>query len=147
MVALTLVKNTINSLLLWFWNKWKTIWYFSSNSFKELFSFGSKLLVSGLIYTVHRNVYYLVIGKYFAAAELGYYTRADQFQSLPSSYLQRIIGRVSYPVISTIQNDMPGLKAAYKNIIRSTMLIAFVLTLGMVAVERLMILTLIGEKW
>jgi teichuronic acid exporter len=147
LVALTLVKSTISSLLLWFWNKWKPIWYFSSKSFKELFSFGSKLLVSGLIDTIYRNVYYLVICKYFAAAELGYYTRADQFQSMPSSNLQGIIGRVSFPVLSAIQDDIPRLRDAYKKLIRSTMLITFVLMLGMAAIARPMILTLIGEKW
>ncbi len=147
LVALALVRYTISSLLLWFWSVWKPIWCFSSNSFRELFSFGSKLLVSGLIDTIYRNVYYLVIGKYFSAAELGFYTRADQFQTLPSSNLQGIIGRVSYPVLTTIQDDIPRLREAYKNLIRSTMLITFVLMLGMAAVARPMVLTLIGEKW
>jgi O-antigen/teichoic acid export membrane protein len=147
LVALTLVKYTTNSFLLWCWNKWKPIWYFSQKSFKELFSFGSKLLVSGLIDTIYRNVYYLVIGKYYTATELGYYTRADQFQSLPSSNLQRIIGRVSYPVLTSIQEDIPRLKEAYQKLIKSTMLISFVLMLGMAAISKPMILALIGVKW
>jgi len=147
LVALTLVKYTINSFLLWFWNKWKPIWFFSQKSFKELFSFGSKLLVSGLIDTIYRNIYYVVIGKYFTVVELGYYTRAEQFQSLPASNLQGVIGRVSYPILSTIQDDIPKLRETYKKIIRSTMLITFVLMLGMAAVARPMVLTLIGEKW
>jgi O-antigen/teichoic acid export membrane protein len=147
LVALTLSRYTITSLLLWFWSKWKPIWYFSKKSFKELFSFGSKLLISGLIDTIYRNVYFLVIGKYFSAVELGYYTQADQFQSLPSTNLQGIIGRVSYPVLTTIQDDIPRLKEAYKKIIKSTMLITFVLMFGMAAIARPMILTLIGDKW
>ena len=147
LVALTLVRYTISSLLLWFWSKWKPILCFSSRSFTELFSFGSKLLVSGLIDTIYRNVYYIVIGKYFAAAELGYYTRADQFQSLPSSNLQGIIGRVSFPVLLTIQGNIPILREAYKKIIKSTMFITFVLMLGMAAIAKPMVLTLIGEKW
>jgi O-antigen/teichoic acid export membrane protein len=147
LVALTLVRNTINSFLLWFLSKWYPLWCFSLKSFKELFSFGSRLLLSGLLETLYKNVYYLVIGKYFTAAELGYYTRADQFQALPSVNLQRIIGRVSYPVLLTIQDDIPRLREAYKKIIRSTMFIAFVLMLGMAAIARPMILTLIGEKW
>lgn len=147
LVALTLIKYTINTILLWLWNKWKPIWCFSKKSFTELFSFGSKLLVSGLIDTIYRNVYYLVIGKYFSAIELGYYTQADQFQALPSSNLLGIIGKVSYPVLSTLQNDKVQLKNTYKKIIRSTMLITFVLMLGMASVARPMILSLIGAKW
>ena len=147
LVALTLIKYATNSILLWYWNKWKPALLFSKKSFKELFSFGSNLLVSGLIDTIYRNIYYVIIGKYFTAVELGYYTRAEQFQSLPSANLQGIIGRVSYPVLSTLQHDLPKLKETYKKIIRSTMLVTFVLMLGMAATAKPMILTLIGAKW
>ena len=147
LVALTLSRAFLNSLFLWLWAKWKPALVFSGESFRELFAFGSKLLVSGLIDTAYRNIYYLIIGKYFSAADLGYYTRADQFQALPSITLNGIIGRVSYPVLSSIRNDVSKLKIAYQKIIKSTMLITFVLMLGMAAVAKPMILTLIGEKW
>lgn len=147
LVARQISQQAMNSLLLWMWNGWFPLLIFSMDSFRQLFSFGSKLLVSGLIDTIYRNVYYVIIGKYFTAVELGYYTRAEQFQSLPSSNLQGIIGRVSYPVLSTIQDDIPRLKETYKKTIRSTMLITFVLMLGMAAIAKPMILTLIGDKW
>jgi len=147
LVALTLSRFGFSSLLLWIWAKWKPSFIFSKKSFKELFSFGNKLLISGLIDTAYRNIYYLIIGKYFSVVELGYYTRADQFQALPSQQLTGVLGRVSYPILSTIQDNVEKLKSAYKQIIRSSMLITFVLMLGMVAIAKPMILTLIGEKW
>jgi O-antigen/teichoic acid export membrane protein len=147
LVIKTISMYAITSILLWLWNRWKPVLIFSIQSFKELFSFGSNLLVSGLIDTIYRNVYYLVIGKYFSSQELGYYTRADQFNALPSSNLTAVIQRVSYPVLSSIKEDITKLKESYKKLIRSTMLICFVLMLGMAAVAKPMILTLIGEKW
>ena len=147
LVALTLSRFGFTSFFLWVWSKWKPIWVFSRKSFNELFSFGSKLLVSGLIDTIYRNVYNLIIGKYFSAVELGFYSQADQFQSLPSQNLNGIITRVSYPVLSSIQNDNSQLRSAYKKLIKSTMLITFVLMLGLCAVAKPLILTLIGEKW
>lgn len=147
LVAKQISQQAINASLLWVWNKWQPSFIFSIKSFRELFTFGYKLLISSLIDTIYRNVYYLIIGKYFSAKELGFYTRADQFQSLPSSNLQSIIGRVSYPVLSSMQNDLPRLKSNYKKLIRSTMFITFVLMLGMAAVAKPMIITLIGEKW
>lgn len=83
LVIKTITMYSITSIFLWLWNGWKPVLVFSIQSFKELFSFGSNLLVSGLIDTIYRNVYYLVIGKYFSAQELGYYTCADQFNTLP----------------------------------------------------------------
>ncbi len=147
LVALILSRFGMNSLFLWVGTKWRPLWVFSIKSFKELFSFGSKLLVSGLIDTVFRNVYYVIIGKYFTAVELGYYTRADQFKSLPSQNITQIIQRVSYPVLSSIKDDTVRLKENYRKLTKSTMLITFVLMLGLAAVARPMILALIGEKW
>ncbi len=147
LVALTLSRFGFTSIFLWMWAKWKPNLIFSIESFKELFSFGSKLLISGLIDTAYRNVYYLIIGKYFAAVELGYYTRADQFQALPSKQLTGIFGRVSYPILSTIQDDVKKLRTAYTQIIKITMFITFVLMLGMSAIAKPMIMTLIGEQW
>jgi len=147
LVALTLSKAVLNSIFLWLWAKWKPAWVFSMKSFKELFAFGSKLLASGLIDTVYRNIYYVIIGKYFSAVELGYYTQADQIQSVPSQNLIGIIGRVSYPVLSNMQDDVRQLKSAYQKIIRSTMLITFLLMLGLAAIAKPLVLTLIGDKW
>ena len=147
LVAKSVLGFFFGSLLLWGWNKWKPSFVFSFSSFWELFAFGGNLLASGLIDTVYRNIYYVVIGKFFTVAELGHYTRAEEFQSLPSANLNSIISRVSYPVLASIQNDRKRLKETCKKIIRSTMLVTFVLMLGLVAVARPMVLTLIGPQW
>lgn len=147
LVARTLSQRGMNSFLLWLWNWWKPVFVFSVTSFKDMFSFGSKLLISGLIDTVYQNIYYLVIGKYFSAQELGYYTRADHFRNLPSKNIQSIISRVSYPVLSEIQDEPFKLKEGYKKLIKSTMFITFVLMAGMAAMAEPMVIALIGEKW
>jgi len=147
LVAQRLLRQGLNSFFLWLWNSWKPLLVFSKLSFKELFGFGSKLLFRGLIDTLYRNIYYLVIGKYFSAQELGYYTRADDFKRIPSQNLNGIINRVSYPVLASIQDDKPRLKDNYQKLIRSTMFITFVLMLGMAAVADNMIISLISEKW
>jgi O-antigen/teichoic acid export membrane protein len=147
LVTKSLTGFVLTSFLLWLWNRWKPDFMFSLNSFKEMFSFGYKLLLSGLIDTLYRNIYLLIIGKYFSATELGFYSRADQFNSLPSSNITAIIQRVSYPVLSEIQDDIPKLKAAYQKMIKSTMLITFLLMFGLAAVAKPMIIVLIGGKW
>lgn len=147
LVGKQICQQALNSFLLWFWNRWRPFLAFSMSSFKELFSFGYKLLLSGLIDTIYRNVYNLVIGKYFSTAELGFYTRANSFKNLPSQNLEGIIGRVSYPVLSEIQNDPVKLKSGYKKILKNTMYLSFILMAGMAAIAEPMIITLIGEKW
>jgi teichuronic acid exporter len=147
LVAKKLSQQAMNSMLLWFWNHWRPLLIFSRKSFLELFSFGSKLLVSGLIDTLYNNLYYIIIGKYFSAVELGYYTRADQFKDLPSKNINGIISKVSYPVLVQLHDDPEKLKAAYKRIIKSTMFVTFILMAVLAAVAEPIIITLIGEKW
>lgn len=147
LVVTALTKQTLNSILLWLWNKWRPSWEFSKESFKELFGFGSKLLISGLIDTIYKNIYYLIIGKYFSAKDLGFYTRANNFSNFPSNIITNIMSRVSYPVLAQMQDDPVLLKAGYRKLIRSIMLITFVFMFGLAAVAEPMIITLIGEKW
>lgn len=147
LVALTLLRFGLSGIFFWVWSKWRPKFVFSISSFKELFSFGSKILFSGLIDTIYQNVYFLIIGKYFSAIDLGYFTRASQFQELPSKNLQGIISRVSFPVLSLIQDDKKKLKDASKKLTKSTMLVTFVLMMGLVAIAKPLILVLIGEKW
>jgi teichuronic acid exporter len=135
------------SLLLWLWNRWTPLLVFSLKSFKELFSFGSKLLVSAIIATTFGNIYYLVIGRFFSATALGFYTRADQFKKMPSEILTQIISSVTYPVLSSFQDDLPRLKLNYQKLIKGTMLMTFVLMMGLAAVAEPLIITLIGEQW
>lgn len=147
LVAKTLIQQSANSILLWVYNRWRPLLVFSKQSFNELFGFGSKLLLSALIGTIYQNIYYLIIGKYFSAKELGFFTRAQQFSDLPSSNINGIVSRVSYPVLAELQDDKIRLKSGYKKIIKNTMFITFILMIGMAAVAEPMIITLIGEKW
>ena len=137
----------LTTVLFWGYNKWFPNLVFSWESFREMWSFGWKLLVSGLIDTLWKEIYQVVIGKCYAPATLGLYTRAKQFSDLCSSNLTAIIQRVSYPVLSTIQDDKERLRSAYKRVIKTTMLPTFILMFGMAAVAKPMILVLIGEKW
>ncbi len=147
LVGQQLSRQGLNAVALWIYAKWHPKFQFSVKSFKELFGFGWKLLISGLIDTVWREIYQVVIGKCYAPATLGQYTRAQQFGSIFSSNLTAVVQRVSYPVLSTIQDDKVRLKAAYKRIIKITMLPTLVLMLGMAGCARSMIQVLVGNQW
>ncbi len=147
LVAQQLSRQFFNALFLWIYSHWRPAWEFSIESFKELFGFGSKLLVSGLIDTAYRNVYYVVIGRFYSSSQLGQYTRAGQFNTIFSSNLTAVVQRVSYPVLSSIQEDPERLLEGYRKIIKMTMLVAFSCMLGLAAIAKPLILVLIGEKW
>ena len=147
LVGQQLSRQLLNTLFLWIYCTWRPAWEFSMQSFKELFGFGSKLLLSGLLDTVFKEIYSLVIGRCYTSAQLGQYTRANQFNQIFSSNLTTVIQRVSYPVLSSIQDEPERLREAYRKVIKSTMLISFACMLGLAAVAKPLIILLIGEKW
>ncbi len=147
LVGQQLSRQSINTVFLWIYAKWHPKLQFCVDSFTELFGFGWKLLASSLIDTTWREIYQVVIGKCYAPATLGQYTRAQQFASIFSSNMTTVIQRVSYPVLSTIQDDKDRLKASYKRIIKISMLPTFVFMLGMAGCAKSMIQVLVGDQW
>lgn len=147
LVGQQISRQGFNSLFLWIWSKWRPRLEFSTTSFKELWGFGWKLLVSGLLNTIWGEMYQVIVGKFYAPATLGQYARAHQFAGVFSSNLTTIVQRVSYPVLSSIQDDREHLKEGYRKVIKSTMLVTFICMLMLAAIAKPMVLVLIGEKW
>lgn len=137
----------LNTLCLWSFNRWYPNFKFSISSFREMWNFGWKLLVSGIIDQAWTQIYQVVIGKFYTPAALGQYTRAQQFAGICSSNITSIVQRVSYPALSKIQDDTLRLKSGYKKVIKTTMLVTFTLMLGLAGCAKSLIIVLIGNNW
>jgi O-antigen/teichoic acid export membrane protein len=146
LVAQTLLNNFLNTLLLWILAKWKPALVFSWQSFKTLFSFGSKLLLGGLIHTIYINLYSLVIGRRYSAADVGYYNQAHQISMLPSGNMMDIISRVMFPVQCRWQDD-ERLSTSFMQYLRMACYVIFPLMIGLAVLAKPLILLLLTEKW
>lgn len=142
-----ITKNIVEMIVLWVLSPWrpKVIW--SGKSFKYLWGFGSKLLASNLITTLYGNVYPIVIGKFYSPASLGAVTRASEFASLPSSNITNVLQRVTFPVLSQIQDDTQRLAINYRRILRVSVFVIFPLMVGLAALAKPVVYLLITEKW
>ena len=118
LVTQQIASQSLRTVLLWFFNKWVPKLRFSSTSFHELFGFGWKMMLSGLLDTIWKELYQVVVGKFYSPATLGQYTRSKQFSQLLSSNLTRVIQRVTYPVLSNIQDDKERMVSAYRAVRR-----------------------------
>lgn len=147
LVAQQLTQLSLNTILLWISTKWLPKLQFSFESFRDLWSFGWKLLVSGILDSLSTEVTHAVVGKCYSPVTLGKYTRAKQFSDIFSGSLTSIIQRVTYPVLSAIQDDAQRLKEAYRMVIKVTCLPTFILMMCLAAIARPMILVLLGEQW
>ena len=147
LVAQGLVLQVLRTCLLWFYNHWSPKLLFSKASFTDLFGFGWKMMVSGLLDTVWKELYQVVVGKFYSPGTLGHYTRAKQFSQLFSSNLTNVIQRVTFPVLSNIQDDKERMVSAYRRIIKTTMFISAVAMFALGAISEPLLYCLIGPKW
>lgn len=147
LVAQQLSARLFTTILLWVLNKWLPKFVFSWDSFKELFGFGWKLLVTRVLSSLWGQLYQGIIGKCYSPATLGLYTRAVQYGQLFSTGVSDVVLKVSLPVMSSIQDDRERLLRGTRKIIKTTMFVTFLVMMIMAASAKSLIFVLIGEKW
>ena len=147
LVAQSLSLRITWTVMMWIFVPWRPQLVFSWKSFKELFSFGSKLLASGLLDTIYNNLYTLVIGKVYTPTTLGLYSRASSLAQFPSFNITSVIQTVTFPVLSTIQNEDVRLRDAYKRLLKVSAFIVFPFMVGLAAVADPFIKTVLTDKW
>lgn len=137
----------IKGILYYFYQHWFPGFRFSWQSYKEFFSYGSKLMASSLLNAVYGNVYSLVIGKFYSASSLGYYTKGHGYATLPSATLSGVLNKVTFPVLSKVQDDDARLENAYRKMIRVSAYVVFPIMILLVVLARPLVLILLTDKW
>jgi len=137
----------VRTVLFWIFSQWRPTREFSFQSFKKLFNFGYKLLLSGLLDQIFQNIYLLVIGKIFNAKDLGYYTQSKKISDLPVVTLAAIVGSVTFPAFSKIQDDNEKLLVGFRKTIKLLVFVNFPLMLGLASIAQPLFLFMLGAKW
>jgi O-antigen/teichoic acid export membrane protein len=143
----TIINQAVRSAVLWNRNRWWPKFYWSKSVLKDHFAFGSNILVISLVAALYKNFYNLIIGKNYSDKVLGYYTNADQYSLMPSSTISSITNKVSYPVLSGMQDDNKRLKTSINKLITIVMYISFVVMFGLAAIARPLFAVVLGAKW
>ncbi|WP_026915706.1 lipopolysaccharide biosynthesis protein [Christiangramia portivictoriae] len=139
--------SAISTVQLWFYSRWKPDLSFSISKFKEHFNYGYKLAISGVMDVLFKNAYILVIGKFFSASQVGFYTRAETMKQLPVNNISNALKKVTFPLFASIQEDNLRLKRVSKNLMQ---MVVYVLTPLLILVAVLgepIFRFLFTEKW
>lgn len=147
LVAQQLSRQVVYSACLWWFNRWLPKLTFYRDSFHYMWGFGWKLLISGLLNNIWNQLYLVVVGKCYSPSTLGQYTRGYEYANLFSSNLTTIIQRVSFPVLSEIQDDPERIVCAYRKVIRMTMFVTAICMISLGAVAEPLLYCLIGPQW
>lgn len=143
----SLIANLLAAFFLNLFSEWKPRFNFSFSVFKSHFKFGYKIMLSSFIYMINQNIYFVFLGKFYSAIDLGFFYRADNIQKLPSSNIDNIIRHVTYSLFSKIQNESETLIDKYRQILRYTSTLNSFILLGFAANAKLIVIVLFGNKW
>jgi teichuronic acid exporter len=147
LVIQSLAGGVITTFGIWFVHKWRPRFVFSLTSFKELYSYGYKVFLSGLMDNLFSQIYFPLIGKYFPVAQLGFYVKAEGFYRLIVRQTAIAYGKVTFPALSSINQDKERYLQAYFKIYRLLAFIMFPITIVSIAVSEPLIDFLLKEKW
>ena len=147
LVVLQVGKLAVNTILLWSVSKWHPGLCFSRKSFRDMFSFGGRLLITSIISTIWSEMYSFIIGKMYSSSVLGQYSRADKVKNMVTSNVSSVMQKVSYPVLASIQDEGERQINVYRKVLKTTVLISFTAVFGIWAVAGPFIITVFGNQW
>lgn len=147
LVYMNIIQSGLSALQLWIRSGWCPSLTFDFKRLKTHFNFGYKLTVAGLLNTIFTNLYNIVIGKFFSAAQLGFYNRADTLRMFPVQNLATALNKVTYPMFASIQDDDKKLKGAYKMLMQQVMFWLAPLMAILIVVAEPLFVVVLTDKW
>ena len=147
LVGQYLTNSFIDTTVLLITNDWKPRLQFSWKRAKEMLSYGWKVLVTTVVYTIEGDLRSLIIGKKFGSADLAYYDQGKKFPNLLVTNINTSISNVMFPVLSESQNDPTRLKQLCRRAVRIGIYLLSPLLIGLMGVADTFVIAILSEKW
>jgi O-antigen/teichoic acid export membrane protein len=147
LVAQSLIHATVSNALLYIMEKWRPRLYFSWQALRELWGFGMRMFLSGVLETVFKNLDALIIGKLFLPATLGYYHRAKSLNNIVVDNASGSLMRIFLPTLSSVQNDKQRVLNIVDKSYHLITMIAFFITGFLFVTGRDIIILMFSDKW
>lgn len=147
LVAQYLVMALIPALVFWFFIKWRPKMVFSWNSFKELFSFGFYMFLTNLINQFGIQLQGLLIGRFYNASTMGYYSKALKTEALASHSISSVMTQVTFPLYAEMQNDKKAMAKVIKKITMTLAYFSFPLLFIFLLLAKPLFIILYSERW
>ena len=147
LVAQNISREVINALVLWIIVGWRPRAVFSFARLKKIYDFGWKILVIGLIDTIHSQLRNLIIGKRYTAEDLAFYSKGHQFPHTGIMFIEPTISGVLFPALSQVQDDKDQMRDITRRITRVSSYVVFPVMLGLAAMAEPLIRVILTDKW
>lgn len=147
LVGQYLSNAVINTIVLFSVINWRPQLIFSLQRLKSLFSYGWKLLLSGLIDTGYQSLNSLLIGKFYTPADLAFFDTGKKFPMVIVTNINSSISSVLFPALASEQDEPERVKAHTRKAIQISSYIMWPMMLGMAACADSIVSLVLTDKW
>ena len=147
LVAQNMLTAAIPAIVFWFYVKWRPQWVFSWQSFRELFSFGFYMFLTNLLNQFGHQIQGLLIGRFYNAATMGYYSKANSTERLASTSISKVMSQVTYPLYAEKQDDKVALGDIIKKITMTVSYVTFPLLFILLLCAKPLFILLYSDRW
>lgn len=114
---------------------------------KKLFSFGWKLLISGLLNSVSQSLSNLIIGKQFSGYQLGLVSQGEKYPAALGSMLDGVIQPVMLSTIAKVQSDISYARRIMRRALKTSTYLVFPVMGLFALVAPILVPLLLGDQW
>lgn len=147
LVTQNIITAAIPALIFWFYIKWRPIWTFSWQSFRELFGFGFYMLLTHLVNQFGSQIQGLLIGRFYNASIMGYYSKAVGTEKLASTSIAQVMTQVTYPLYAEAQDDKVQLGNMIKRLTMTLSYITFPMMFVLLLCAKPIFVLLYSDRW
>lgn len=137
----------VNTIVMFFVINWRPQLIFSLQRLKSLFSYGWKLLLSGVLDTGYQSLNSLLIGKFYTPIDLAFFDTGKKFPMVIVNNINTSISSVLFPALASEQDEPEKVKAHTRKVIQISSYIMWPMMLGMVASADTIVSLVLTDKW
>lgn len=141
------IVSLVSSILYYIQVRWHPTFTFSKYAFKDLFGFGSKVMVERIFHYFTLNIDYLLIGKLIGGAALGAYTLGFILTNTLMKQITNVVNKVMFPAYSSMQNSIKAIARYYLQISKVNQLVVFPCMLVLIVLAKPIIWIFFGQQW
>lgn len=139
----------VRTICYWYFSPWRPTLHFDFSPLRNLFAFSYRLLVTNLFLRINCNVFSFILGGngYYTRADVGNYTKANEWNNMGSETVNGMVNSVAQPVLARVADDDERQLRILRKMLRFTAFVSFPMLLGLSLVSRELILVTITAKW
>lgn len=147
LIVANLVSAFLNTTLLLYLSPIRFSLKIHLKEWKELFSFGSGVILARLINRLGFSGVNLILGKIFQPAQLGVFERVNTIKGLPSGYLGDILDTIMFPAMAEVQDDNNRVFKVYQHGLGLVNTLLMPIALFFIIFAKEIVLILLGDQW